>query len=552
MSGTIAGNTIGPAKVNANADGIFVRSAGNGTDTVLIQNNTITGYGNAGIHLQNNDGSSTMNASLFGNVLSSPNSQNFAGIFADNGATATDTSTMNLVVGSAQVGEAAKQNTLVGSGGVIDVSLSNFNASTHFNLSRNGSAQSTATGIIQDDNVGSPTVDTSGGAGAITPVNTVPALPPVVAPLLAASGGVQASTPNSGEMHLTQAELDTVVAAAIAQWAAAGASAAQLAALHATTFSIADLTGNTVGEESAPAHITIDTNADGHGWFIDPTPADNSEFTHAANAAGTDLFTDPTNAAAGHLDLLTTVAHEMGHVLGLPDSTSPNDVNDLMYISLVDGERRLPDAADVPVTNTTPLTPNIALGPVVTSEMELSSAYAPVVTGTPGNDTIDAGHGGNILVGGAGADNFVFANVEIHAATPWSLMSALWGGAPPVTPPALTHVADYSFAQGDSFDFSALTSAFHGSGASDAQIVRAVEDPSGTFATLQVNASGPGSIGSWLNMLLQGNANGPWNGTASWVNVAQLDGAHAGDPVNVLVDSQSAIHHAQIHVDLLV
>jgi hypothetical protein len=395
-------------------------------------------------------------------------------------------------------------------------------------------------------------VNTSGGAGAITPVNTVPALPPVVAPLLAASGGVQASTPNSGEMHLTQAELDTVVAAAIAQWAAAGASAAQLAALHATTFSIADLTGNTVGEESAPAHITIDTNADGHGWFIDPTPADNSEFTHAANAAGTDLFTDPTNAAAGHLDLLTTVAHEMGHVLGLPDSTSPNDVNDLMYISLVDGERRLPDAADVPVTNTTPLTPNIALGPVVTSEMELSSAYAPVVTGTPGNDTIDAGHGGKTLVGGAGADNFVFANVEIHAATPWSLMSALWGGAPPVTPPALTHVADYSFAQGDSFDFSALTSAFHGSGASDAQIVRAVEDPSGTFATLQVNASGPGSIGSWLNMLLQGNANGPWNGTASWVNVAQLDGAHAGDPVNVLVDSQSAIHHAQIHVDLLV
>jgi hypothetical protein len=226
----------------------------------------------------------------------------------------------------------------------------------------------------------------------------------------------------------------------------------------------------------------------------------------------------------------------MGHELGLPDLTAASDVNDLMYIDLVDGERRLPDAGDVPVVNT--LTPHIG------------AANAPVVMGTPGNDTIDAGHGGKILVGGAGADNFVFANVEIHAATPWSLISALVG-APPVTPPALTHVADYSFAQGDSFDFSALTSAFHGSGASDAQIVRAVEDPSGTFATLQVNANGPGSIGSWLNMLLQGNANGPWNGTASWVNVAQLDGAHAGDDVSVLIDSH-AVHLAQVHVGLLV
>ena len=113
-------------------------------------------------------------------------------------------------------------------------------------------------------------------------------------------------------MHLTQAELDSVVAAAIAQWAAAGASATQLAALHATTFSVSDLSGETVGQESAPALITIDTSAAGHGWFVDPTPLDNFEFTHALNSAGTDLLTDPSNAAAGHLDLLTTVTHELG------------------------------------------------------------------------------------------------------------------------------------------------------------------------------------------------------------------------------------------------
>jgi hypothetical protein len=95
----------------------------------------------------------------------------------------------------------------------------------------------------------------------------------------------------------------------------------------------------------------IDPSAAGHGWFVDSTPNDNSEFTHATNAAGTDLDTDPGNAAAGHLDLLTAVSHEMGHALGLEDKVSPTDAHDLMYINLVDGERRLPDATDIAEAN---------------------------------------------------------------------------------------------------------------------------------------------------------------------------------------------------------
>ena len=276
---------------------------------------------------------------------------------------------------------------------------------------------------------------------------------------------------------------------------------------------VADLSGNTVGQESSPAHIAIDTDAVGHGWFVDPTPTDNSEFTHALNAAGTDLLTDPTNAAAGHLDLLTTVSHEMGHVLGLDDSTATSSANDLMYINLVDGERRLPDAADVAQADTTSqqnLTPAVAVGP----------ATAPAGSAPPANGTLDAGHGGGTLVGTPGADTFKFANVDVHAATP----------------PPITHVADYSFADGDTFDFSALTSQTHHLGIADVFVVRAVEDPSGSFATLQVNTFATGVA----------SQNGPW------VNVAQIDGAHAGDPVNVLIDSQMGVHHAQIHVDLQV
>ncbi|MDO9299008.1 tandem-95 repeat protein [Bradyrhizobium sp.] len=324
------------------------------------------------------------------------------------------------------------------------------------------------------------------------------------APLIAAAGGVQASTPTPGETHLTQAQLDVVVAAAILQWKDAGTSPAQLAALAAITFTVDDLSGNTIGERTA-GHIVIDTNAAGHGWFVDSTLSDNFEFAHAANAAGTQLFADPASAAAGHLDLLTAVVHEMGHALGLAHS---EDADDVMADTLVDGERRLPDTADLPQANAGP----------VQAQANAQAPLLPVIRGTAGNDTIYAGSGGNILVGEAGADQFVFASVPASVSAP------------------LTHVADYSFIQGDSFDFSALTASFHGSNVNDAYVVRAVEDASGTFATLQVNT-----------------ANWNWGSKAgpTWVDVAQIDGAHAGDDVSVLIDN-GAIHRAQIHVDLLV
>jgi subtilisin-like proprotein convertase family protein len=184
LTGTVVNNIIGPAKANANADGLFVRSAGTGSITTLVQDNSFSGYGNAGMHFQNNDGGATMNATIYHNTLSSPNSQNFAGVFVDNGATngpPADTSTANVVIGSAT--DNTKQNTLQGSGLGIDVSLSNFSAvNTHFNLSKNGSASATAAGVVADDNVGTPTVDTTGGSGPITLVNTLPTVPATPAP----------------------------------------------------------------------------------------------------------------------------------------------------------------------------------------------------------------------------------------------------------------------------------------------------------------------------------------------------------------------------------
>jgi large repetitive protein len=512
FDGTIAGNTIGVAGTAHSGSGIGsndidINSQDNGTFTLLVQNNILTHYDTAGIQISQIAGSSTVNATVVGNTTSNGDSNAFAGLYVVAGSgLAGDSGVVNLKVGGTGTERNDFSNGDPANGSDVFLQVTPGSTST-MNLTKGVSSSSDPIQVVKDNNL-NPSTTAVATSGTINLVSSTPPLP-----LLAAPGGVQASSPTSGEMHLTQSELDSVVAAAIAQWAAAGASASEIAALHATTFSVADLSGSIIGEEFSPAHITVDTDAAGHGWFIDPTPSDNFEFTHALNAAGTDLLTDPTNAAAGHLDLLTTVSHEMGHVLGLPDSTSPSAVNDLMYISLVDGERRLPDAVDVAQANATSqqnLTPAVSIGP----------ATAPAVAVSAANVTLDAGHGGGTLVGTSGSDTFRFANVDVHAATP----------------PPITHVADYSFAQGDTFDFSALTSPLHASSVSDALVVRALEDPSGSFATLQVN-TGDCSLGLKVS---------------NWVNVAQIDGAHAGDQIDVLVDSQSAVHHAQIHVDLLV
>src|SRR5262249_9778244 len=86
--------------------------------------------------------------------------------------------------------------------------------------------------------------------------------------------------------------------------------------------------------------VLIDVHAGGFGWVIDPTPARNSRFV------STDLsgpFTAPAGGpASGRMDLLTVVMHELGHVYGLADLPLGEGGHDLMAMTLVPGERRLP------------------------------------------------------------------------------------------------------------------------------------------------------------------------------------------------------------------
>ncbi|NOT19719.1 MAG: matrixin family metalloprotease, partial [Sideroxydans sp.] len=161
---------------------------------------------------------------------------------------------------------------------------------------------------------------------------------PRVAPVI--SQNVTAEGNLTNVATLTLSEINALLPQARQYWLDAGASAA---VLNRATFAVADLPFGMAGQ-TANNLITFDTIGAGWGWYVDATPADQSEFQATAQAT---VFTAaPASEAENKLDLLTVLIHELGHVAGLLHTATANDV---MSQYLVPGERRLPDAADMAV-----------------------------------------------------------------------------------------------------------------------------------------------------------------------------------------------------------
>jgi hypothetical protein len=130
------------------------------------------------------------------------------------------------------------------------------------------------------------------------------------APLLAAS--VRVPTGTSGD-RLSPTALQTVVQAAIAEWARAGLSPELLHRMQHVEFAVTDMPGAYLGMAVGNT-IYLDANAAGYGWFVDRTPTRSEEF-RAASPGGHLQAIDPR--AVDRIDLLTVVAHELGHITGL-------------------------------------------------------------------------------------------------------------------------------------------------------------------------------------------------------------------------------------------
>jgi uncharacterized repeat protein (TIGR01451 family) len=144
---------------------------------------------------------------------------------------------------------------------------------------------------------------------------------------------LEASAPlDPVQQTLTTLQLFPAVQAAIADWQAAGANTAQIALLNQVPVSIALLPNAFLGEEQNN-QVWISPNAAGWGWYTDSSFASNRAFPAI-----------PGSAAYGKMDLVSVVAHEFGHVLGLVDC---DNLQDVMGETLASGVRRLPTANDL-------------------------------------------------------------------------------------------------------------------------------------------------------------------------------------------------------------
>ncbi|MEK7952936.1 choice-of-anchor Q domain-containing protein [Luteolibacter soli] len=398
FNGFIRNNVIGTTgQTNSGSTqgyGIAWDAHGKGTHTSSVTGNTVREAFDRGMGVLINDGSPVVNLTITGNNLrptaNDPNGSREAIEFniaststnvfgeVDAPTTRVNLSGNTLVGGASKNGDIRMRQRFRSR--VEMPSFNNggdpFNTANVISFLQTNNAPATATATASND--ASVTTDGYFGGPVSTP-GSVP-LPLLFAPAETASvmpvepqstdtvalaepvvqtttEDVPAPAPRQEIEPITQAELDRMVALARERWEAAGLSGEQTAALDGLTFEVTDLPGWHLGEAGGKK-VRIDRDAGGNGWFVDSTPAEDSEFTSEGGRlmakAGSEVRSDVT----GRVDLLTTVLHEMGHTIGLCDAYVGEQRNGVMYGFLTKGERRLPKkgeaAGAVPHDHETP------------------------------------------------------------------------------------------------------------------------------------------------------------------------------------------------------
>ena len=393
----VANNTVAAQGIGIGTSSAFGSNTETPTLNATIQGNNISQTDGNGILAVARGTTSTVNLRILSNIVAAPLTGVRQGIRVDSGNSSSANETVCLNISGNKSAPSVGQPTALGIGLRKQGTVANVNA-----FSINGLSPS-PTGTPNVENYVNGLNPMGGGTLLISATSgfTTCTLPLMIAPggvdtarhlASEAPGSATGVSPaisdisreassdseNSAALRdppgtapgvrapagLSQSELDGIVAAALARWEAAGLTDEQLARLRSITFEVSDdLPGRYLGEAEG-RRVRVSSRAAGNGWFVDAAPQGDGQFTNAISP--TRRYTHAACAPAGRVDLLTAVLHEMGHILGLPDTYEPQDRDSIMFGFLTKGERRLParDQARGAAPGALPARPHFLASPV--------------------------------------------------------------------------------------------------------------------------------------------------------------------------------------------
>tara|TARA_Y100000034_G_scaffold113299_1_gene148169 strand:- start:1552 stop:2076 length:525 start_codon:yes stop_codon:yes gene_type:complete len=110
--------------------------------------------------------------------------------------------------------------------------------------------------------------------------------------------------------HLTEEQIKPLYEEAVNRWVRAGIKRERFKNVK---IKIVNFNGENVIAYGGYNYMKIDYDCGGGGWFIDPTPAKDEEYYLAKDGR---QYAHKGTGGRGHYDLLSAVAHELGHHLG--------------------------------------------------------------------------------------------------------------------------------------------------------------------------------------------------------------------------------------------